>query len=76
MPEGVAQIKKAVFHPDIPPLFKGAFAIRRALEGAIHHTKILFAIKSAFLIETLPTNRFHIVFLHFSMGQIGLFALI
>ena len=63
MPEGVAQVIKAVLRPYVGALLKGAFPVRGAVESAVPHGKIVASVKGPLLVKGLIFNDFHRILL-------------
>lgn len=59
VPEAVAQVEEAVFDAHIPTFLEGAFAVGRAVEGAVLDECIVSAVEFAFFIESLILNDRH-----------------
>lgn len=59
VPEAVAQVEEAVFDAHIPAFLEGAFAVGRAVEGAVLDECIVNAVEFAFFIESLILNDGH-----------------
>lgn len=59
VPEGVAQIEKAVFGGDVCALLEGAFAIGGAVEAAIGRFHVPRTVKRTFLVKRLVLNDLH-----------------
>ena len=60
VPEGVAQVEKAVGHLNVPAFLEGAFPVRRTVEFTVFHQKILLPIQGPLLVEGLILKDFHI----------------
>lgn len=59
VPEAVAQVEEAVFDAHVPAFLEGAFAVGRAVEGAVLDECIVNAVEFAFFIESLFLNDGH-----------------
>lgn len=59
VPEAVAQVEEAVFDAHVPAFLEGAFAVGRAVEGAVLDECIVNAVEFAFFIESLILDDGH-----------------
>lgn len=59
VPEAVAQVEEAVLDAHVPTFLEGAFAVGRAVEGAVPDECIVNAVEFAFFIENLILNDGH-----------------
>ena len=67
MPEGIAQIEKAMRRFDIPSLFEGTLSVCRSVKRTVLHQHILASIKSTLHVKSLIFKYFHLDFLHFNL---------
>lgn len=59
VPEAVAQVEEAVLDAHVPTFLEGAFAVGRAVEGAVLDECIVNAVEFAFFIESLILDDGH-----------------
>lgn len=59
VPEAVAQVEEAVLDAHVPTFLEGAFAVGRAVEGAVLHAYVLQTIQRALFIKLLVLNHHH-----------------
>ena len=59
VPEGIAQIEKAVIRLDVFTLFEGALAVGRAVESAVFRREAARAVEGALPVERLVFDDGH-----------------
>ena len=59
VPEGIAQIEKAVLHLDFAALLEGALPVGGTVKSTVNHPDFLCAVEGALRVEFLILNGFH-----------------